>query len=111
MNAPLRIAVTGAAGQIGDALLFGIASGSMFGPDQPVIQRLVEIEPAIPALNGVVMELEECAFPLLKGTVASASLDVGFRDTNALITMHNAKDVPAERFLAMTKLDENRARA
>ena len=66
---PLRVAVTGAAGQIGYSLLFRIASGAMFGPDQPVILHLIEIEPALPALGGVVMELDDCAFPLLKGVV------------------------------------------
>src|SRR5579871_494458 len=82
MKAPLRIAVTGAAGQIGYSLLFRIASGSMFGPDQPVILHLIEIEPALPALGGVVMELQDCAFPLLKGVVATASLDEGFKGVN-----------------------------
>jgi len=65
-QAPIRVAVTGAAGQIGYALCFRIASGAMFGPDQPVILHLIEIEPALPALEGVVMELDDCAFPLLK---------------------------------------------
>lgn len=82
MKTPLRVAVTGAAGQIGYSLLFRIASGSMFGPDQPVILHLVEIEPALPALNGVVMELQDCAFPLLQGVVATASLDEGFAGVN-----------------------------
>jgi malate dehydrogenase len=82
MNAPLRVAVTGAAGQIGYSLLFRIASGAMFGPDQPVILHLIEIEPALKALNGVVMELDDCAFPLLKGVVPTASLDEGFRGVN-----------------------------
>ena len=68
----MRVAVTGAAGQIGYALLFRIASGQMFGPDQPVILHLIEIEPALPALDGVCMELDDCAFPLLKGTVPTA---------------------------------------
>jgi malate dehydrogenase len=63
MRSPIRVAVTGAAGQIGYALLFRIASGAMFGPDQPVILLLIEIEPALPALNRVVMELTDCAFP------------------------------------------------
>ncbi|MDP7292984.1 MAG: malate dehydrogenase, partial [Verrucomicrobiota bacterium] len=71
---PMRVAVTGAAGQIGYALLFRIASGQMFGPDQPVILHLIEIEPALPALEGVCMELDDCAFPLLKGTVPTADL-------------------------------------
>jgi malate dehydrogenase len=82
MKTPLRIAITGAAGQIGYSLLFRIASGSMFGPDQPVILHLIEIEPALPVLQGVVMELQDCAFPLLKGVVATASLDEGFKGVN-----------------------------
>jgi malate dehydrogenase len=82
MNQPIRVAGTGAAGQIGYSLLFRIASGSMFGPNQPVILHLVEVEPALPALQGVVMELDDCAFPLLKGTVATANLDEGFRGVN-----------------------------
>src|SRR5260370_8435020 len=81
-NVPIRVAVTGAAGQIGYSLLFRIASGAMFGAKQPVILHLIEIEPALPALGGVVMELDDCAFPLLKGTVATASLDEGFRGVN-----------------------------
>jgi malate dehydrogenase len=79
MKSPIHVAVTGAAGQIGYSLLFRIASGSMFGADQPVILRLIEIEPALPALGGVVMELQDCAFPLLKGIVPTASLDEGFK--------------------------------
>ena len=79
MKTPIRVAVTGAAGQIGYSLLFRIASGSMFGPDQPVILHLIEIEPALPALGGVVMELQDCAFPLLKGAVATSSLEEGFK--------------------------------
>src|SRR4051794_29273624 len=81
-KAPIRVAITGAAGQIGYSLLFRIASGAMFGPDQPVILHLIEIEPALPALSGVVMELDDCAFPLLHGTVPTASLDEGFRGVN-----------------------------
>jgi len=81
-TSPLRVAVTGAAGQIGYSLVFRIASGAMFGPSQPVILHLIEIEPALAALAGVVMELDDCAFPLLKGTVATASLDEGFRGVN-----------------------------
>lgn len=162
---PLRVAVTGAAGQIGYALLFRIASGAMFGPNQPVILHLIEIEPALPALNGVVMELDDCAFPLLKGVVPTASLDEGFRgvnwallvgsiprkqgmerkdllgingkifigqgnaiqknaasdvrilvvgnpcNTNCLIAMNNAPSVPKDRWHAMTRLDENRAKS
>jgi malate dehydrogenase len=162
---PIRVAVTGAAGQIGYSLLFRIASGALFGPDQPVILHLIEIEPALPALGGMVMELDDCAFPLLKGIVPTANLDEGFRgvnwallvgsvprkagmerkdllgingkifigqgqaiqrnaardvrihvvgnpcNTNCLIAMNNAKDIPQNRFFAMTRLDENRAKA
>jgi malate dehydrogenase len=164
-STPLHVAVTGAAGQIGYALLFRIGSGAVFGPDQPVILHLIEIEPALPALNGVMMELDDCAFPLLKGVVATANLNDGFRDvnwallvgsvprkagmerkdllgingkifigqgqaiqknaakdvrivvvgnpcnTNCLIAMHNAPEIPRDRFFAMTRLDENRAKA
>jgi malate dehydrogenase len=164
MKSPIRVAITGAAGQIGYSLLFRIASGSMFGPDQPVILHLIEIEPALKALNGVVMELDDCAFPLLKGVVPTASLDEGFKgvnwallvgsvprkagmerkdllgingkiftgqgqaiaknaapdvrvlvvgnpcNTNCLIAMNNAKAVPADRWFAMTMLDQNRAK-
>jgi malate dehydrogenase len=162
---PVRVAVTGAAGQIGYSLLFRIASGAMFGPNQPVILHLIEIEPALPALQGVVMELDDCAFPLLKGVVPTASLDEGFRgvnwallvgsvprkagmerkdllgingkifigqgqaieknaasdvrvfvvgnpcNTNCLIAMNNARGISRDRFFAMTRLDENRAKA
>jgi malate dehydrogenase len=164
MKPPLRVAITGAAGQIGYSLLVRIASGAMFGPDQPVILHLLEIEPALRALNGVVMELEDCAFPLLRGVVATASLDEGFQgvnwallvgsvprkagmerkdllgingkiftgqgqaiarsgaadvrvlvvgnpcNTNCLIAMNAARAVPADRWFAMTMLDQNRAR-
>ena len=79
---PIRIAVTGAAGQIGYALLFRIASGAMFGPDQPVSLNLIEIPPALDALRGVVMELDDCAFPLLKDVVVTTDLDEGFKDVN-----------------------------
>src|SRR5437870_934027 len=81
-TAPIRIAVTGAAGAIGYSLLFRIASGEMFGPEQPVVLHLVDIEPALPVLQGVVMELDDCAYPLLKGLVATANLDEGFRNIN-----------------------------
>jgi len=83
-KAPLRVAVTGAAGQIGYSLLFRIASGAAFGPDQPVILQLIEIpdEKAMAALHGVCMELDDCAFPLLKGLVPTSSLDEGFRDVS-----------------------------
>ena len=161
---PLRVAVTGAAGQIAYSLLFRIASGAMFGPNQPVILHLIEIEPALPVLAGVVMELDDCAFPLLKGVVPTASLEEGFRgvnwallvgsiprkagmerkdllgingkifigqgqaiqknaasdvrilvvgnpcNTNCLIAMNNAPAIPRDRFYAMTRLDENRAK-
>ena len=165
MKSPLKVAVTGAAGQIGYSLLFRIASGSMLGPDQPVELYLIEIPPVLPALEGVVMELEDCAFPLLQRIVPTADLDEGFRgvnwallvgsvprkqgmerkdllgingkiftgqgqaiaknaasdvrvlvvgnpcNTNCLIAMKNAKDVPSDRWFAMTRLDENRAKA
>ncbi len=164
-SSPIRVAVTGAAGQIGYSLLFRIASGSMFGPNQPVILHLIEIEPALPSLGGVVMELDDCAFPLLKGIVPTANLDEGFRgvnwallvgsiprkqgmerkdllgingkifigqgqaiqknaapdvrilvvgnpcNTNCLIAMNNAPQIPRDRFHAMTRLDENRAKS
>ena len=165
MNAPVRVAVTGAAGQIGYSLLFRIASGSMLGPDQPVILQLLEIPPAMGALEGVAMELDDGAFPLLAGMTLSddpnAAFDganigmlVGSRprskgmerkdlleangaiftaqgkaindnaaddikvlvvgnpaNTNSLIAMNNAPDVPDARFTAMTRLDHNRAKA
>ena len=165
MKTPIRVAVTGAAGQIGYSLLFRIASGAMFGPDQPVILHLIEIEPALPTLQGVVMELDDCAFPLLHGIVPTADLSIGFKDvnwallvgsvprkagmergdllningkifigqgqaieknaapdvrilvvgnpcnTNCLIAMNNAKGIPADRWFAMTRLDENRAKS
>ncbi len=82
MNSPIKIAVTGAAGQIGYALLFRIASGEMFGPEQPVVLHLIEIPPVLDALKGVVMELDDCAFPLLKGVVPTADLSDGFRDVS-----------------------------
>ncbi len=82
MKAPVRVAVTGAAGQIGYALLFRIAAGDMLGPDQPVILHLLEITPALPALNGVVMELDDCAFPLLVGVVATDDANVAFKDVD-----------------------------
>ena len=82
MKAPVRIAVTGAAGQIGYALLFRIAAGDMLGKDQPVILHLLEITPALPALQGVVMELDDCAFPLLAGVVATDDANVAFKDVD-----------------------------
>ena len=160
---PLKVAVTGAAGQIGYSLLFRLASGSLLGPDQPIELRLLEIEPALKALEGVVMELDDCAFPLLSGVqigsdankifdgvnlallvgarprgpgmersdlleangaiftaqgkalnaVAASDIRVGVTgnpaNTNALIAMTNAPDIPNERFSALTRLDHNRA--
>ncbi len=82
MKQPVRVAVTGAAGQIGYALLFRIASGAMLGPDQPVILQLLEITPALKALEGVVMELDDCAFPLLHGVVASDDPAVAFKEAD-----------------------------
>jgi malate dehydrogenase len=166
-KAPVKVAVTGAAGQIGYALLPRIASGEMLGADQPVILQLVEIpaEPAMKALAGVAMELEDCAFPTLAGVELTSDPKVGFDgagwcllvgskprgpgmergdlirengpiftgqgkaindhaasdvrvavvgnpcNTNCLIAMHSAPDVPRERFSAMTRLDQNRAQA
>src|SRR5262245_50006713 len=81
-HAPVRVAVTGAAGQIGYSLLFRIASGEMLGPDQPVILQLLEITPALQALQGVVMELDDCAFPLLAGVVQSDDADTAFGDAD-----------------------------
>ena len=163
MSTPVKVAVTGAAGQICYSLLFRIASGSLLGPDQPVELRLLEITPALKALEGVVMELDDCAFPLLSkveiGDDATKVFDgvnlaclVGARprskgmeradlleangaifkpqgralndhaaddvkvlitgnpaNTNALIAMSNAPDIPRERFNALTRLDHNRA--
>jgi malate dehydrogenase len=160
---PLKVAVTGAAGQIGYSLLFRLASGSLLGPDRPIELRLLEIEPALKALEGVVMELEDGAFPLLAGVQTGAdpnkifdgvnlALLVGARprgpgmergdlleangaiftaqgkalnsvaaddvriavtgnpaNTNALIALNNAPDIPKERFSALTRLDHNRA--
>ncbi len=82
MKAPVRVTVTGAAGQISYSLLFRIASGSMLGPDQPVILQLLEITPALEALKGVAMELEDCAFPLLAGIVQSDDPKVAFKDAD-----------------------------
>ncbi|MBI4623981.1 MAG: malate dehydrogenase [Verrucomicrobia bacterium] len=84
MKTPIRVAVTGAAGQIGYSLVFRIASGAMFGPDQPLILHLIEapIEKVMKALEGVAMELDDCAFPLLKGVVQTSDPAVGFTDAN-----------------------------
>jgi malate dehydrogenase len=165
MKSPVKIAVTGAAGQIGYSLLFRIASGSMLGADQPVELRLIEIPSALKALEGVVMELADCAFPLVTSMVPTTDLDEGFRgvnwallvgsvprkqgmerkellgingkiftgqgrgieknaasdvrvlvvgnpcNTNCLIAMNNGKSVPSNRWFAMTRLDENRAKS
>jgi len=165
MNSPIKVAITGAAGQIGYALVFRVASGAMFGPEQPIELHLIEIPPAIESLKGVVMELDDCAFPLLKNIVATTDLNEGFRgvnwallvgsvprkagmerkdllgingkifigqgqaieknaaqdvrilvignpcNTNCLIAMNNAKSIPSDRWFAMTRLDENRAKA
>ena len=163
VSTPVKVAVTGAAGQIGYSLLFRIASGSLFGPDTPVELRLLEITPALKALEGVVMELDDCAFPTLakveigddptkvfdgvnhallvgarprgpgmeRGDLLEANggifapqgkalNDVAADDirvtvtgnpanTNALIAMSNAPDIPNDRFSALTRLDHNRA--
>jgi len=160
---PIRVAVTGAAGQIGYSLLFRLANGETFGPDQPVILQLLEVPQAQNALRGVVMELDDCAFPLLHGAVATDDPNVAFDganwailvggkprgkgmeradvirnnapifvsqgraineraasdirvlvvanpcNTNALIALRSAPDVPAGRWMAMTRLDQNRA--
>jgi malate dehydrogenase len=82
---PVRVAVTGAAGQIGYSLLFRIASGSMLGPDQPVILQMLEITPALPGLGGVAMELEDCAFPLLAGMVQTDDPDTAFGDVDVAL--------------------------
>ncbi len=160
----VKVAVSGAAGQISYALLFRIASGQMFGPETTVDLNLLELEVALPALQGVVMELQDCAFPLLRNVNITADVNQAMRDvnwallvgavprkdgmeradllkinggiftvqgkaindnaaddvrvfvvgnpcnTNCLITMHSAPDVPKDRFYAMTSLDENRAK-
>lgn len=165
MKDPIRVSVTGAAGNIGYALVFRIASGGVFGPDQPVALNLIEIPQAMDALKGVVMELDDCAFPLLTDVVATSDLDEGFKDanwallvgsvprkagmergdllgingkiftsqgqaiaknasadvrvlvvgnpcnTNCLIGMSNATGIPSDRWFAMTRLDENRAKS
>lgn len=80
MKSPVRVTITGAAGNIGYAMAFRIAAGDMLGPDQPVILQLLEITPALPALQGVVMELNDCAFPLLKGIVATDDVNIAFKD-------------------------------
>ncbi|NNN09097.1 MAG: malate dehydrogenase [Acidimicrobiaceae bacterium] len=163
MTTPVHVTVTGAAGQIGYSLLFRIASGQLLGPDTPIVLRLLEIEPAMKALQGVVMELDDCAFPLLTDIEATSDLDHAFTNTswallvgsiprkagmergdllnvnggifkpqgraiatnaasdvrvlvvgnpcntNCLIARSNAPEVPADRWFAMTRLDQNRA--
>jgi malate dehydrogenase len=163
MSSPIRVAVTGAGGQIGYALLFRIASGAVFGPNQPVSLQMLEITPALPALNGTIMELEDCAFPLLADIKASDKAEEAFEgadwvilvgglprkdgmsraelirangpiftgqgkainsaagpnvriltvanpcNTNCLIARSHAPKVPADRWFAMTRLDQNRA--
>jgi malate dehydrogenase len=165
MKKRVKIAITGAAGQIGYALVFRVASGQMLGPDTEIELQLLELEPALSSLKGVAMELEDCAFPLLKNVVCTSDVNVAMRDinwamlvgavprkdgmeradllkingkiftsqgnainenaasdvrvlvvgnpcnTNCLIAMNNAPDVPKDRFYAMTALDELRARA
>ncbi len=85
MKKPVRVAITGAAGNIGYALAFRIAAGDMLGPDQPVVLQLIEIPPAIDILKGVVMELNDCAFPLLNGIVATSDVNTGFGDADCAI--------------------------
>jgi malate dehydrogenase len=98
MKQPARVTITGAAGNIGYALCFRIASGDMLGPDQPVILQLVEIPPAMDALRGVVMELNDCAFPLLQGIVATSELDEGFAGTDyALLVGARPRSAGMER--------------
>src|SRR5207237_4110511 len=82
MKSRIKVAITGAAGQIGYGLVFRVASGAMFGPDQPVALHLIEIPAGFEALKGVVMDLDDCAFPLLKNVVATVDLEEGFRDVN-----------------------------
>ncbi len=163
-NKRVKVAITGAAGQIGYALLFRIASGQMFGPETEVELQLLELEHALPALEGVAMELDDCAFPLLKNIICTANLEVAMKDadwallvgsvprkdgmeradllkinggifsqqgkaindfankdvkvfvvgnpcnTNCLIAMNNAPDIPDNQFFAMTMLDQSRAK-
>ncbi|HVB91309.1 MAG TPA: malate dehydrogenase [Acidimicrobiales bacterium] len=162
---PVHVTVTGAAGQIGYSLLFRIGSGQLLGPDQPIVLRLLEIEPALGVLEGVVMEIDDCAFPLVTDIVATSDLKTAFDgtswallvgsvprkagmergdllsvnggifkpqgqaiaahaasdvrvlvvgnpcNTNCLIARSNAPEVPADRWFAMTRLDQNRAKA
>ena len=82
MTSPVRVTITGAAGQISYSLLFRIAAGEMLGPNQPVILQMLEITPALDALKGVAMELEDCAFPLVAGIICTDQADVAFKDTD-----------------------------
>ena len=98
MTDPVRVTVTGAAGQIGYALVFRIASGAMLGPDQPVILQLLEIPPAMDALRGVTMELDDCAFPLLRGMVPTDDPNVAFKDADiALLVGSRPRTAGMER--------------
>src|SRR6204780_2444542 len=162
---PVHVTVTGAGGQIGHSILFRIASGQLLGEDQPIVLRLLEIDPAMRVLEGVVMEIDDCAFPLIHDIVATSDLKTAFDgtswallvgsiprgagmergellgvnggifkpqgraiaehaasdirvlvvgnpcNTNCLIARSNAPEVPADRWFAMTRLDENRAKA
>lgn len=103
MKKPVRVAVTGAAGQIGYSLLFRIASGEMLGKDQPVILQLVDIPQAMKAVDGVIMELEDCAFPLLAGVVAADDPNVGFKDVDVALLVGarpRSKGMERKDFLA-----------
>ena len=93
MKNPVRVAVTGAAGNIGYALTFRIAAGDMLGPDQPVVLQLLEITPALGALDGVHMELDDCAFPLLSEIVCTDDADTAFGDADVAIDVTGAADV------------------
>lgn len=98
MKNPVRVAVTGAAGQIGYSLLFRIASGQMLGPDQPVIMQLLEVTPALKALRGVVMEIDDCAFPLVQGFVTSDDPNIAFKDADyALLVGARPREAGMER--------------
>ena len=99
MKKPVRVTITGAAGQISYSLIFRIASGSMLGPDQPVILQLLEITPALPALNGVVMELNDCAFPLVAGVIATDKLEEAFDKTDYALLV-GARQGPLESLIA-----------
>ena len=93
MTSPVRVAVTGAAGQIGYSLLFRIASGSMLGPDTPIALQLLEITPALKALEGVKMELDDCAFPLLTEVVCTDDANVAFGDAEAVDVIQRERGV------------------